>query len=269
VTENPIPIALLPQLLAAMAEGVVVQERSGAIVFANESATRILGLSRDELSGRVSTTRPWRAVFADGTQVDAQNHPALVTLATGCPQRGVLMRVWGTPDEPRWLRINTEPILDGTGTPTHAVATLTDVTSQLATEQELAEQVTMFRQIATNAPVVVCLCDASGALRFINPAWTRLSGQPTAEALGNGWLTMLDPDDAACHYGAWVDASAAARRFHRDTQLLCTSGEVRPVRVDLAPYHDADGAVVGWVGVVLDLADRVSQPGTARSSAAA
>ena len=54
-------------LIAAMQEGIMMQDANGKILTANSSAERILGLSQDELTGRHSVDPLWHTVHEDGT----------------------------------------------------------------------------------------------------------------------------------------------------------------------------------------------------------
>ncbi|HET8723663.1 MAG TPA: PAS domain-containing protein, partial [Anaeromyxobacteraceae bacterium] len=80
-------------VLAAMSEGVVRQDASGAITDCNPAAERILGLAADQLAGRSSVDPRWRAVREDGSPFPGESHPAMVALRTGAPVRDVVMGV--------------------------------------------------------------------------------------------------------------------------------------------------------------------------------
>jgi PAS domain S-box-containing protein len=97
-------------VIASMSEGMVVHGPSGAIIDSNPAAWQILGLSEDELFGRVSVDPRWRAVQATGECFHGEEHPAMVTLRTGEPQHGVIMGVVTPSGERRWISINSYPI---------------------------------------------------------------------------------------------------------------------------------------------------------------
>ena len=75
--------------LAALSEGVVMHAASGAIVACNPAAERILGLTRDQMTGRTSIDPRWRAVHEDGSPYPGETHPAMLTLRTGEPVRSM------------------------------------------------------------------------------------------------------------------------------------------------------------------------------------
>ncbi|MBT7080934.1 MAG: response regulator, partial [Chloroflexi bacterium] len=63
-------------LSETMAQGVVYQDRDGAIIYANPAAEQILGLTIDQMHGRTSTDPLWRAIKEDGSDFPGGEHPA-------------------------------------------------------------------------------------------------------------------------------------------------------------------------------------------------
>lgn len=51
--------ARLSSVLAAMSEGLVIQDREGRVVDANPAACSILGLTHDQILGRSSVDPRW------------------------------------------------------------------------------------------------------------------------------------------------------------------------------------------------------------------
>jgi PAS domain S-box-containing protein len=98
-------------VLNSMTEGMVVHGPSGAIIATNPAAADILGLSEDELFGRVSKDPRWRAIRPSGEDFPGEEHPIMTTLHTGEPQHGVIMGVETPRGDKRWLSINTYPVL--------------------------------------------------------------------------------------------------------------------------------------------------------------
>jgi PAS domain S-box-containing protein len=124
--------ARLQSMFVAMAEGIVLQAPDGRIIDANHAAERLLGLSRDELLGRRSIDPAWRAIREDGSDFPGTEHPAMVTLRTGEPQRDVIMGVRYASEDPRWIRINTQPLPRGADAEVALVCTFVDVTEERA-----------------------------------------------------------------------------------------------------------------------------------------
>src|SRR5450432_4190956 len=97
-------------VIAAMSEGVLMQDANSAILACNASAERLLGLSAEQLSGRSSLDPRRRAIHPDGSPFPGETHPAIATLQSGQPQRNVEMGVYKPDGALTWLSINTQPL---------------------------------------------------------------------------------------------------------------------------------------------------------------
>ncbi|TFG62487.1 MAG: sensor domain-containing diguanylate cyclase [Spirochaetales bacterium] len=133
-------------VVTAMSEGIVLQDRSGAVITANESAKLILGPFMDQLSGISSADPRWTIIHEDGSPFSAGEHPAMETLATGEPRTGVIMGIHksetdvsgGGEGDLTWISINAEPIFDPSAPePAAVVTTFTDITERKNWEQQL------------------------------------------------------------------------------------------------------------------------------------
>ncbi len=132
--------ARLTALFTAMSEGVVVQDQQGAIVEANPAASRILGITNDQLMGRTSVDASWKAVKEDGSPFPGPEHPAMVTLRTGEPCAGVVMGVHRTDGVVGWIRINSVPVSGPAGRVVTTFHDITDLKAAQAAAQRLARQ---------------------------------------------------------------------------------------------------------------------------------
>jgi len=125
--------------LDAMTEGLIATDLTGAVVFANESAQRILGIQLDLMHGRGSAGNAWRVVREDGTEVPPESHPMMVALATGEPQRDKVLGVHTADRGLRWLLLNAVPTRGAEGAMTGVVGSFADITEQRAVTEALRE----------------------------------------------------------------------------------------------------------------------------------
>ncbi|WP_437801704.1 PAS domain-containing protein [Sorangium sp. So ce693] len=133
-------------VIAALDEGIVLQDASGAIQACNASAERILGLTSAAMAGRESRDPRWRAVHEDGSAFNGDLHPAIVTLRTGAPQKNVIMGVHRPEGEMAWISINSQPLLRPSESIPYAVVTsFHDITERKRSEEELRRSEERFR----------------------------------------------------------------------------------------------------------------------------
>src|SRR5262249_28938222 len=127
-------------VVAAMADGVLLLDRSGTIKAANGSAARILGLTNEEIMNRTPLDPRWRVIGEDGAPYPGESHPAMITLRTGQPCRDVIMGIYRTDGTLGWISINTQPMFHAGENECHSVVcTFAEVTDRRRAEAELRQ----------------------------------------------------------------------------------------------------------------------------------
>lgn len=129
-------------LVAAMAEGVTLQDENSAIIAFNKSAEQILGLTAEQLSGRTSFDPRWYPIHEDGSPFPGETHPVVKTLRTGEPQTNVIMGIHKPDGELTWISVSVQPIFkEGMAKPYRVVATMHDITERKRADEKIASYV--------------------------------------------------------------------------------------------------------------------------------
>ncbi len=144
-------------LFEVIASGIVVQDKNGLIIEANEMACEILGLSLDQIKGRTSADPKWQAIHEDNSPFLVDQHPSMITLKTAKPVRNVVMGVFNPiASKYRWILINSEPIIDiKTKSAQVVVTTFVDITERKKAEQMLEESEEKFRTLVEESPSMI------------------------------------------------------------------------------------------------------------------
>ncbi|MFO0299196.1 MAG: EAL domain-containing protein [Pseudomonadota bacterium] len=138
VTQRMAEQRKLQVLWEALPVGVVVQDEAGTVVDANRVAEQLLGVDRDGMLERDGRGPPsWHALREDGSDLPADQHPAMQTLADGQPRRGEAIGVRLAEGGLRWLLVNTEPLRDVNGNRNGVVTCLGDVTEHRRLQDRL------------------------------------------------------------------------------------------------------------------------------------
>lgn len=138
-------------VVSVLAEGIVVQDSNGVIISSNKAANDILGRQEEETDGKVSTDSDWAVIREDGTRFPGDEHPAMVALATGRSQRGVVMGVMRPEGERVWISVNADPILDESGDHViSVVSSFTDITEKRQAELELRESQAQLKALTSH-----------------------------------------------------------------------------------------------------------------------
>ncbi len=125
-------------LVAALADGVVLVDRTGKLVTWNDSACRILGLDANRPGGYSLFANQWDAVREDGRPFPAAEFPATLALNDGQPRHGVVMGVQGGGGVNHWLLINAQPLFQpGSRQPHAVVVSFTDISAHKEAEERI------------------------------------------------------------------------------------------------------------------------------------
>jgi PAS domain S-box-containing protein len=127
-------------IVTAMAEGIVVQNSSGAVETWNAAAETILGLAGKQMGGSVSIDSSWRTIHEDGSPFPVEAHPGMMTLQTGKPQRNIIMGIQKQDGMLTWISINSEPLIrPSENRPYAVVSSFSDITVNKQSEVALQQ----------------------------------------------------------------------------------------------------------------------------------
>ena len=244
-------------IVSALEEGVAFVDGDGVVRAFNASAERILGISGGQIIGRNIDNLPRLAIREDGSPSPADEHPALRTLRSGAALFGVAMGIVRPDDSVAWLSLNTQPLFHSDGQLPYAViVSFSDVTERKRTDAALLQSVERFRRLSESAPVGIFEAGPEGGIEFVNERWCEIAGIPEAEALGQGWVKAVHPDDQARVCAVWQQCVDDPRGYDAEFRFVHPGGETRWVLARTAPVRSATGAVLGHVGATEDITER-------------
>ncbi|WP_343699183.1 ATP-binding protein [Caulobacter sp.] len=122
--------------------------------------------------------------------------------------------------------------------------------------QALSESESRFRNMADHAPVMMWMTNAQGACTYLNKSWYAFTGQDEAQALGEGWLDAVHPEDSPATGETFLAANARQAPFRLEYRLRRADGAYRWMIDAAAPRFGAEGEFLGYIGSVLDISDR-------------
>lgn len=249
---------LLSATFRSMNEGVTIHEPNGNIAAVNPAAERILGLTREESTGRHAADPRWRLVAEDGGPFSPDAVPAVVTSKTGEPCRDVLVGVHRPDGDIAWLSVNSAPVFvdAASRTPRAVVVTFTDITEARKTRLLLEKSRAEFQRVTQVVPGMIYeyVVDEDGRDRF-----TFVSAR-AREVIG------IEPKEVL------ADVDELWRRIHDEdapemrASIVRSQQTMRPWDVHFRVRRDDDtwawihglsvperrGSAVAWIGVLVD-----------------
>jgi PAS domain S-box-containing protein len=160
-------------------------------------------------------------------------------------------------DEPRWLLVRAKPVTDDAGRVVHASGVCLDITARKRAEDELQRNAQMLQAISESTGDVIYAKDRDGRLTYGNPATFALIGRPPEETLGFTDAAYLNDKVVAANVmtnDRIVIETGVPHEFEEVVPL--SDGSLRVWSSSKMPYRDADGAVVGLLGVSRDITAR-------------
>ena len=250
---------LYRSVVTSVAEGIMLQDRGGAIVACNRSAERILGLTTEELMGRTAADPRWQTIHEDGSPFPGENFPHMAALRTGKPQPNVYMGVHKSDGTLAWIIANSAPIFHaGDSAPYVVVTSFADITERKRAEEELYQSRQMLQSILDTIPQRVFWKDRNISYLGCNQAFAIDAGlKDPAEIIGKNDYEL-----------AWRETAELYRADdklvmeHETPRLNFEEPQNRPdgsllwLRSNKLPLRDREGKVIGVIGTYEDITER-------------
>jgi PAS domain S-box-containing protein len=116
---------------------VTVHDASGELVYANDAASRDLGIARP---AEDSTAGPTFEVFDEsGAILPPERLPGRVAL-TGTPTKAAVLRIRIAAGDERWAAVTAWPVIDDTGAVRFGVSVFTDISERHEREENLLQR---------------------------------------------------------------------------------------------------------------------------------
>ncbi|MFL6734450.1 MAG: PAS domain S-box protein [Sphingomicrobium sp.] len=153
------------------------------------------------------------------------------------------------------VSIQTEyvPWRDASGEVRGLLVLITDVTEQRLAEQALRESEARFRRIADAAPVMMWVTRTDRVRDFVNDAYAEFLGLPREVARLYDWREVIHPDDYERVIAESVAGERTLKAFSLEARYRRSDGAYRWLKSVSTPRFDADGRLVGFIGVASDV----------------
>lgn len=252
--------ALYSSVIAALSEGLVVQDTADHVVLANQSAATILGLPLDQLLGKTSYDPRWQALHDDGTPFHPEEHPSIVATRTGQPVNGTIMNVYTGDDQQRSIiSVNARPIFDEHHHPTGAVATFTDITARRQSE-EARQRLTARLEAGLKAGDIAWweMELPSGAVIFDSLKAEMIGYPPDRFRTYQDFVNLVHPDDQPRTMQAMRNhLEGQADRYEVEYRLQASTGAYVWFRdIGAITERDSTTGFVRVVGLVMNITER-------------
>ncbi|GAB4402016.1 MAG: hypothetical protein Kow00123_11880 [Anaerolineales bacterium] len=241
----------LENVLACAPDAIAVLDAQARVVEWNAGAAALFGYTRDEAVGK------------DIDELIAGRDPALHKDAVGLTEQLLRGQPVTTSEMVRFRKDGTPITVIAAGAPivmegktVGIVAVYTDITERKHMEEALRDSERRYHTLAEMSPVGIFRTDAQGKTTYVNPRWSQISGAEPQDALGNGWVQAVHPEDREKTLSGWREAVREGVVSPAEYRFLRPNGTVAWVMGLAVPEVDDQGNVVGYVGTITDITER-------------
>jgi PAS domain S-box-containing protein len=240
--------ARVRRLVDANIIGIIIADREGRIVEANDAFLRIIGYDRDDLnSGRVR----WNELTPpDWRERDIRALAELNSTRTVQPFEKEYFRKDGS-------RV---PVLLGGALfkedGNEAVVFVLDLTERKRAEGGLRESEAKFRAAIDGIAGLVAIMAPSGELESVNGPLIDYFGRSVEELKNWGTTDVVHPEDLPRVLESYETSLAAGTPFHHELRLRRFDGAYRWFENRGAPIRDESGRITRWYCLLTDIEDR-------------
>jgi PAS domain S-box-containing protein len=231
-------------LFAGNLAGVFYADLDGAVLDCNDALVRILGYdSRQELLGRNLSD-----FFSD----PADREQLSRALRQGKALANFEESVRRKDGRVVWLLMNACLMEGPRGQPAIVQATLIDITERKAAE---AERMLLMTAIEQSAEGIV-ITDATGTIRYVNPAFSRVSGYSREEALGkNPRLLKSGKQDEAYYRKLWTTI-LGGEIWQDEIVNRRSDGSLYIEEMTITPVRNQRGEITHFIAIKAEVTER-------------
>src|SRR5713226_5852906 len=151
--------------------------------------------------------------------------------------------------EYRWFLVRTAPLRDEQGNVVKWYGVSIDIEDHKRAEM-------LSRELIDAIPQQIWTGPPDGTLDYCNERWRSYMGLGLEELRGEGWQSMLHPDDRERLLNAWHQSVTNGTPYEQEERHRGADGTYRWFLARGLPMRDAEGRIVRWYGTNTDIEDR-------------
>jgi PAS domain S-box-containing protein len=249
----------LNDALAKLPVAVIIHGPDSAIVYSNEAARKIFGLTEAQMQGKSAFDACWRFIREDGSVMPPEEYPANLVIAAKEPLRDYMVGVvMGDGAAACWFHVDAyaDTDTDAEGSLRRVIVSFADISKRRQTEKQLQISEKRYRVLAAALSQAVWSTNEHGKVVEDIPGWRSFTGQTFEDCKGAGWLAAVHPDDQKSVDAEWARAIEEGTPYLIECHLRRQDGKYRVVVMRGAPIVENGGAIHEWINAFNDITER-------------
>jgi len=150
----------------------------------------------------------------------------------------------------RWIRVESEVLLDSAGEPECILGVAIDVTEQHRMLQPFKEDAGRYAALTQVVDGLLWIGNSDGRITAL------VNAPKISEAdkfLGKGWVDLLHEEEREAALKSWATAAETGRPYDVEHRLRQPDGSYRLHRCKAVPVVHSDGSIREWLGTSTDV----------------
>jgi PAS domain S-box-containing protein len=242
-------LMLLNTALESAANGIILVDKDGTILWSNSAFSRMTGYSGDEIVGQNPR------FLKSGLQDQEYYRNLWDTILAGKVWHGELIN--RCKDGSLYNEDQTiTPVVDQSGNVTNFISIRQDITEHKQDEEALRKSEEKYRSLVIATAQIVWQTNAAGDVVEDLPNWRAFTGQSLDEIIGQGWINALHPADQQRTANIWAHAVETKSLYDTEYRIKSRNGEYCHFAVRGVPVIDKDGSILSWIGTCTDITEK-------------
>ncbi len=246
------------QIMDTLSEGLVIHDRRGIVLDCNQAAEKILGLTREQMTGRSNADPRLGMIREDGSPSAPEEHPASIAMRTG---RSVDNEVRGLTlpnGNIHWLRISSRPIfLPQSDHPDVSATTFVNITQEKQRQRELQELSERLQLALRAGAIGIWDLDLQTGKLIWDDVMHQIYRLDKRGFRGvyEDWSDHVHPDDLEEASRLLQEAIDQQSIFSGEFRIIWPDGRIRHIAAHAVVRTDDAGRSVRFNGMNADITD--------------
>jgi formate hydrogenlyase transcriptional activator len=249
VAEHGLDVASLRPLIDSLPALIHTGRPDGYLDFFNQRWLEFVGVRLEELEG-------WKWTSA----VHRDDVAALVARWRACLASGEPLefeaRVRRADGEYRWMLHQKVAVREESGHIVKWYGSSVEIEDRKQAELKISGSEARLRRIIDTIPALAWCNLPDGSNEFLNKRWHDYTGLSPEESVGNGWQTVVHPQDLSRMMEKWQEVLTSGETGEVEARLRRHDGSFRWFLLRTEPLRDQTGEIIRWYGTSTDIEDR-------------
>ena len=223
---------------------------NGHFEYVNDQWHDALG-SELELDG----TEPWQSIIHPNDAASTR-HAWYTALQTGLPLEVECRFLNRATQQYEWYLGRALPARNSDDVITSWVGAWTNIDDSKRLQNELAQSLLRFQQLAESVPVIVFTANKQGHIDYFNQPWSTYTGLSVGQSRGDRWQTLLHPNDRPTVIRNWNEAIKRGTTYDDEFRLLNSDGAYLWHMMRGIPIHDSSNQISQWAGILSNIEEQ-------------